>query len=65
MFKIGFTKKDVIRSAYAFAFAAIGYIVIAQPKDVVTWRAAAIGAVAAGIAAVKNLVLADGSTAKG
>jgi len=65
MFGISFTTKDLVRSVWAFIFGALGYVVVAQPKDVITWKAAAIGGVAAGLAAVKNLLLADGTTVKG
>lgn len=64
MFSISFTKRDIVRSLWAFLFAALGYIAIVQPKDWASWKVAAAGAVAAGLAAVKNLFLAD-STLKG
>ena len=65
MFGFSFTKKDVVRAIWAFVFGALGYIVIVQPQDLASWKAAAVGAVAAGASAVKNLVLADGTTLKG
>ena len=61
---IGFTKKDAVRAGWAFLFAALGYIVIAQPKDLASWKIAAAGAVAAGFSAAKNLLLGE-STLKG
>lgn len=65
MFEIGFTVRDLIRAGYAFLFAALGYIVVAQPQSSDQWKVAVAGAVAAGLSALKNLVLADGSKAKG
>lgn len=65
MIDIGFSRKDLVRAGWTFLFAALGYIVIAQPTDWASWKTAAIAAVAAGISAVKNLVLQDGTTLKG
>ena len=64
MISIGFTTRDLVRSLWAFLFAAIGYVAIVQPTDWASWKTAAAGAVAAGLAAVKNLLLGD-STLKG
>lgn len=65
MFEFTFSKKDAVRSAYAFVFAVLGYLVIVQPTDVASLKTAAVGALAAGVAAVKNLFLKDGTTLKG
>lgn len=74
MFEFGFTKKDVVRVAYAAAFGFIGafYVAasgLASAKNVSEAKAAVIAGCVAGIAgalsAVKNAVLKDGSTAKG
>jgi hypothetical protein len=66
VFNISFTSKDLVRALWAFAFGALGYIVIAQPQaESGQWKAVGIGAVAAGLSAVKNLIFADGSTIKG
>jgi hypothetical protein len=61
---IGFTKKDAVRAVWTFLFAALGYLVIVQPKDLASWKVAAVAAVAAGVSAVKNLLLGE-STLKG
>lgn len=66
MFEVNFTTKDAVRAAWAFVFGALGYVLIAQPQlEAGAWRAIAIGAVAAGLSAAKNLLLADGTVAKG
>lgn len=73
-FKLGLTKKDVVRIAYAAAFAFVGAFVVAAAgagpvHDLPSGKAAVLAGFAAGVAAVlsaiKNAVLADGSTAKG
>lgn len=65
MFNLSFTVKDLVRAAWSFLFGALAYIVVVQPTTSSDWKAALAGAVAAGLSAVKNLLLADGSTAKG
>ena len=65
MISIGFTKKDLIRAAWTFIAAASGYVLIAQPTDKASWTTAAVAGVAAGVSALKNLLLADGVTLKG
>lgn len=65
MFEFAFTKKDLVRSAYAFVFAVAAYLVVVQPTDAASLKTAVVGALAAGVAAVKNLFLKDGTTAKG
>jgi hypothetical protein len=62
MFEFGFTVKDAVRSLWVFlaAFA----ITMAGFNGEVS-KSALWSAVAAGLIAVKNFVLADGSTAKG
>lgn len=62
MFNIGFTTKDLIRSIWTF-LAAFAVTMAGYNGDVS--KAALWAAVAAGIVAVKNLLLADGSTIKG
>lgn len=61
-FNIGFTKRDVVRSAWAF-LAAFAVTMAGYNGDVS--KAALWAGVAAGLIAVKNLLLADGSTVKG
>lgn len=65
MFNIGFTKKDVVRAVWTFVFAALTYIVVAQPTTSDAWKVALAGALGAGLSALKNLVLADGTVVKG
>jgi ferric-dicitrate binding protein FerR (iron transport regulator) len=65
MFGLSFTTKDLVRALWSFVFGALAYIVVVQPTTSNDWKAALAGAVAAGLSAVKNLVLADGSTLKG
>lgn len=67
MFGLSFGKKDLVRSAWAFGitfFTALGASA-ASVHDLSTAKAALVAAVVAGLVAVKNLVLADGSTIKG
>jgi hypothetical protein len=61
-FGIGFTKRDVIRSVWSF-IAAFAVTMLAQDGDLSS--SALAGAAVAGLIAVKNLILADGSTLKG
>ena len=68
MFNIGFTKRDLIRADWTFVFGVIGYTVLAQASIIdgtVDWKALLVGAVAAGLSALKNLVLSDGTLLKG
>jgi hypothetical protein len=62
IFGISFSLKDAIRSAWTFA-AAFTAVMVGYGGDVD--EAALWAAAAAGLVAVKNLLLADGSTAKG
>lgn len=62
IFGIGFTVKDVVRSVWTF-LAAFTAVMVGYGGDVD--EAALWAAGAAGLIAVKNLLLADGSTAKG
>lgn len=69
MFQIGFTKDDVKRVVWTFVMAAFGVFVALgaewiQNGGEFNWKVWAIAALAAGVSAVKNLVLADGSTFK-
>lgn len=68
MIQIGFTVKDLIRAVWVFIFGAVGFVMAVQ-LDIIggdpDWRAIGLGALAAGLSAVKNLVLADGTTLKG
>ena len=61
MFGLSFTVKDLIRSAWVFAASFAAVFTTTQKLD----RAALVAAIAAGVIAVKNLVLADGTTLKG
>jgi len=61
MFGISFTLKDVVRSAWVFVFAAAAALTASQTST----KAGVIAAIAAGLVAVKNLLLADGTTIKG
>ena len=68
MFNIGFTVKDFVRAGWTFIFGALSYVLLAQTDIIngsVDWKAVAVGAAAAGLSALKNLVLADGTTVKG
>ena len=65
MISIGFTRNDLIRAVWTFVAAAVGYILIVQPTDATSWKTALVAGVAAGVSAVKNLLLADGSRLKG
>lgn len=68
MFNIGFTFKDLVRVVWTFVFGALSYAILAEGDIIngtVNWKALAVGAVAAGLSALKNLVLADGTTVKG
>ena len=62
IFGIGFTLKDVVRSVWTFlaAFAAVMVGYNGQVDKAALWAGGA-----AGLIAVKNLILKDGSTAKG
>jgi hypothetical protein len=62
MFDLGFTWKDVVRSVWVF-LAAFAVAMIGGDGEVN--ESALWAAVAAGLIAVKNFVLADGSTVKG
>lgn len=67
MFSIGLNASDVRRIAWSFVFGVLGYVILAQASildGTVDWKALAAGAVMAGLSAVKNLVLADGSKLK-
>ncbi len=57
MISLSFTKKDLVRVAWTFAAAAVASWATTGGSYT---KAAAIAAVAAGITAVKNFVLADG-----
>lgn len=68
MFGISFTTKDLVRALWSFLFGALAFVLAVQTEILggdVDWRGIALGAIAAGLSAVKNLVLADGSTVKG
>lgn len=68
IFGIGFTRRDLIRAVWTFVFAALGFVIAVQADIIggtVDWRAVGLGALAAGLSAVKNLVLQDGSLIKG
>ncbi len=74
MFNISFTGKDAVRVAWTFVFTFVSvFLATAQGwgsmPDLATAKAAAVSAGAAALAAafsaLKNLVLADGSTVKG
>jgi hypothetical protein len=65
---VTFTKDDLKRVVWTFIQAVLGYAAVVQFTSVggapFDWKAFAVGAFAAGAAAVKNLVLADGTWAK-
>lgn len=69
MFNLSFTRDDVKRVVWTFLMAAFG-VFVALLADWFTnggdlnWKVWAIAALAAGVSAVKNLLLADGSTLK-
>lgn len=66
MFKLSFTRKDLIRAAWAFVAGGIGaYVVAQQANQTGDWKVLLGAVVTAGLVSVKNLILADGSTAKG
>lgn len=68
MFGLGFTTKDLIRAIWSFVFGALGYVVLVQADVIggtVDLKALAAGAVVAGLSALKNFVLAEGTTLKG
>jgi len=68
MFGISFTTKDLIRAVWTFVFGALGFLIAVQTEIIggdFDARAIAVGAIAAGFSALKNLVFADGSTIKG
>ena len=74
MFGISFTKDDLKRVVWTFVQAFLGAVAVAlaaQTQLPNSWSGAkqvalavAVAGVAAGVSAVKNLVLADGSTLK-
>lgn len=71
MFKIGFTVRDVIRAVWSFVFGFVGFYALSsadilKAEDPTAAVAAlASGAILAGLSALKNLLLADGTTIKG
>lgn len=65
MFELSFTKRDAVRAGYAFLFAVLAFVAVAQPKSGSEWKAVVVGAIAAGLSAAKNALLRDGSLAKG
>lgn len=62
MFEFGFTLKDAVRSAWTFLAA---FAVTMAGFNGEFSKSALWAAVAAGLIAVKNFVLQDGSTVKG
>jgi len=67
MIKLGFTFDDVKRTIWSFVFGAGAYLLLAQTSVIAgtaDWHALWSGAVVAGLSAIKNLVLADGSKFK-
>ena len=70
MFEFSFTKKDVVRVAWTFAQAGLAVVLagaLSWIRDGTAFDVEAIGvaALAAGLAAVKNLFTKDGSMLKG
>lgn len=61
MFELGFTTKDLVRVLWAGVFAAAALLA----TGVTDWKVLAGAAVAGGLSAIKNGVLADGSVIKG
>lgn len=68
MFGFRFTIKDAVRVAWTFVQGMVAYALAALagwvPGDVFDWRAFVVGALAAGLSAVKNYVLADSAPIK-
>jgi len=63
--KLGFTLKDLVRFVWVFLVGGAAYIAVQGsdvPKD---WKGFVIAVGAAGILAVKNFILKDGTTIKG
>lgn len=68
MFKLSFTLKDLIRAGWAFLGGVVAYLAVNQAaisNGTVDGKALLTGAVVAGVVSLKNLLLADGTTAKG
>jgi hypothetical protein len=71
MFGFGFTRSDLIRAVWCFIFGFAGYYglygadILASPDISEALAAFASGAVLAGLSAVKNFVLKDGTVLKG
>lgn len=62
---LGFNRDDLSRVVWTFIQAGVAFAAVqAALGHDVTGKAVVIGAVAAGISAVKNFVLADGSQLK-
>lgn len=65
---IGLGYKDWARIAWTFVQAAVGYALAVWLTPIsgepFNWRAVVVGALAAAVSAVKNLILADSSTIK-
>lgn len=71
MFEFGFTKKDLVRAIWSFVFGFVGFYIlnttqVVNADDPAAAAAALLtGAAMAGLSALKNLLLKDGSTLKG
>jgi len=73
VFEIGFSKDDLKRAVWTF-IQGFGAVLILSAADLIQsgedwttttfWLSLVVGAIAAGISAVKNLVLADSSALK-
>ena len=62
MFKLSFTRSDLVRAFWAFVGGAVAFYLVQGKGD---WKSVVAGAVTAGLVSVKNLLLADGSAVKG
>lgn len=63
--KLGFTLKDLVRFAWVFIVGGAAYIAV-QGSDVPQdWKGFTLAVAAAGVLAVKNFLLKDGTTLKG
>lgn len=68
MISLGFTSADVRRIVWTFVQGILAYALAAAldwvPGDAWDWKALVVGAIAAGLAAIKNGTLSDGSAIK-
>lgn len=65
MIKLGFTKKDLVRACWGAFIGAVVGLAVALQAGVTDWTILSGAALGGAISALKNFVLADGSTLKG